>query len=479
MIPPDRIIRDIEHADRFSELMRIRNYIVENARDYTDESYDVLSNKWKERFNALFDPVGCDNIERFYLYYDKGVKFKLDNAIGMCYDAKEEGVPFIEYVQKLYPDAIDAQSIIYASTERERTLAKSVLPNTQNTLQTASRIPGEYAVSINPYAVSMERLKDQIESLEGKIADLLKRINIPMEDERIKKIEATIEALSKVYLERQNEQSLEEAEPNAQSLTTTLTSAQYNAFVKSIPKRGYNNTVQRTGRGQYLVTFTFKPEQKDEVENYIRELNSVETPPGARVINPPQYDEVLHVLCRNYTNATGMACNSFNQGALKTLARRTAELLNSYGLQWDSNGVDLESVDLFAKKGERPYTAEHADEAFTQIKKRLLAISVKHYADEEETDEGECEPFALAADFARYRAITRFGADLATKDEMLPDDLLNELYNLDERFNRCGYGTNNRDLLESLASSEFDHMGMNLEDEIDHEYNRIINSGGV
>jgi hypothetical protein len=471
MIPPDRLIRDIEHADRFSEFMKLRNYIVENARDYTEESYDVIRNTWREKFNEHFDPVGCNNIEKFYLYYGSTTKFKLDRAVGMCHDAKEEGVPFIEYVQRLYPDATDAQSIVYSAGERETTLAKSVFQKPRYTATT----PGENTVSMNPYSVGIERLKDQIEVLENTISDLTKKLTNPITDERIAKLESSMNALSTILNQRLNEQKLEEIEPNRRSLTVVLTSAQYAAFVRTIPRHAINNKVERTGRGQYTVTFTFEPEQRQTVENYIKELMEVETPQGSRVVNPPQYDEVLHLLCQNYSQATGLPCNSFNQGALKTLARRVADLLNGYGLQYDTNGIDLASVDLFAKKGEHPYTAEHAGEAFTQIRNRILALSIRGEVTEPENEgEGKCDPMVLAADYARYRAIAKYANDLIMVDEDLPDEYSKELNSLEKHFYNCGYGTNSYDLLEQLASDEFGHLGLSLDGEIEREYNRIL-----
>jgi len=462
--PVEKVLTDLRNAADFADFSKIARYIEDHETDYGSEDYSILTDNVEEIRERHFNPTECSQVRNIYYIMKSGLLSReysamgLNRAMSLCSEAHDFNEPLYEYIYDLYPDLLSFKVEVARPTEYQRTLARELLPTMEKRYRGVA-IPekkataGEVEVGINLPELFERQKRDLQELIEAAQSENTAEIQ-RLRDE-INRLQSRIES--------------KEPSPHKE-ITRVLDTEQYRYFSANAYKLNLPTTQSRIARGQYQVRITVENQaQENAAQGFMAEAEKHERPlaTGER-IRPPGFDQVLDILCRNYTKASGMSCGLSRTGALSTLAERLIEYAISQGTEWDKM-FDINSLDLFAKRG-RIYTREQADEGFNNAISGLQGSALAGRM--AEATEEACDPDAMRAFLMDYDAASvlesqHLVAPLPEQVGAMRNDAIREL-------SRCGYYPNRLDVLRDEVDGEFRHMGTSYDEQLSAMVDNLV-----
>ena len=467
----------------------IKEYVRNNQNKFSPEQYKILERliSQKEKF---FNPSPCNRAKEIRLYYKdrNGHEFTIaysgGKAYELCNEARESGMTLPEYIKFMTAGSKDF--IGWTMNESNYTVNEtheSNVPNVSIRRATYNERYNEPEEPVN-YAgrVIRRNIKEAEKSMEVQVnmADLFNRLRLDMEEliqessrENIAQIEKLRQEINALEARIEASKGIEEPEKKERIITRVLDSIQYRHFLANAYKLGLPVRYAQIARGQYQVSIAVSNEGEEnraltflgEAEKYERETSPM------RKTHLQGYNDVLNALCRTYTKESGMPCGLSRTGALSTLADKLLEYADSQGIDWQAL-YDIESMDLFAKKGQI-YTREQADEAFNNAISQITGRNMAKHL-EEEVEGDECTDDAIMSYILDYDASAVFKHEHPDKIREDVEEMHNNAIN---GLKICGYYPNRLDEARKIASVEFEHYGTSYDDQISAMVERLEQRG--
>ena len=455
------ILGNIHSEPAFSN---IKQYIHRNRSRFSDDQIKTLNDLISLK-DSYFNPSQCSRIKevRFYYKDQSGHEFSTAYADGrayaLCTEAKDSGMTLPEYIRFLNAEnpnfigwTMDASGGSNVGIRRATYEERGYAP---------TRTIRRNIEEAQPERPSME--------LQVNVADLINRLRADMQEliqesarENVAQIERLRQEINGLQARIEASQGITEPERKEKTVSRVLDSSQYRYFLSNAYKLGLPVRYEQVARGQYQVSITVSNESDEkkaltfigEAEEHEKQISH-----GGKT-HMQGYEQILDILCREYTKESSMPCGLSRTGALSTLADRLLEYAASQGVDWQAL-YDIESIDLFAKRGQI-YTREQADEAFNNV---IAQINGKNMARrmEEEVEDTECSDESITGYILDYDSVVIFTRDNPKiKDPKVDEMLRNAIKGLSV----CGYYPNRLDEARDIASAEFRHYGTSYEEQL-------------
>lgn len=451
------ILRTIHTEPAFSD---IQKYIYANSGKFSSTELSNLTSLIGKR-KSYFDPKNCNAVKEIRIWYQTEGAGQFTNsytdgrAYALCHDAHEDGLTLPDLLNRMVKGSpnfvawtIDATEPVSekVSIVRERhEVSRRIIREAEEPELEEARKHEELEAVINVPDL-LERYRRDVEEL----IDAATNRNIA----EVEKLRQQINSLQSRIEAGQG--------PQPKEITRILDSTQYRYFLANSYKLKLPVRMDRIAKGQYRISIAVN--NSDEENNALAFLSDVEAQERvtehAGRMRPAGFDQVLDILCRNYTKASGIPCGLSRTGALSTLADRLIEYAISHDTEWDKM-FDINSLDLFAKRG-KIYTREQADEAFNNAVRQVEGKNLAMRMEQEITD--ECEPDTVQAFLMDFDAISVISAQHLA--EPLPDALKERYDDAVKRLSTCGYYPNGLDSLRSMAEADFSHIGTSYDDQL-------------
>ena len=455
------ILGNIHSEPAFSN---IKEYIRRNRSRFSDEQIKTLNDLISLK-DSYFNPSQCSRIKevRFYYRDQSGHEFSTAYADGrayaLCTEAKDSGMTLPEYIRFLNAEnpnfigwTMDASGGSNVGIRRATYEERGYAP---------TRTIRRNIEEAQPERPSME--------LQVNVADLINRLRADMQEliqesarENVAQIEKLRQEINGLQARIEASQGITEPERKEKAISRVLDSSQYRYFLSNAYKLGLPVRYEQVARGQYQVSITVSNESDEkkaltfigEAEEHEKQISH-----GGKT-HMQGYEQILDILCREYTKESSMPCGLSRTGALSTLADRLLEYAASQGVDWQAL-YDIGSIDLFAKRGQI-YSREQADEAFNNV---IAQINGKNMAKrmEEETEGAECSDESITGYILDYDSVSIFTRDNPKIKDPKVDEMLRNAIN---GLSLCGYYPNRLDEARDIASAEFEHYGTSYEEQL-------------
>jgi hypothetical protein len=442
----------------------IKEYIRRNRSRFSDDQIKTLNDLISLK-DSYFNPSQCSRIKevRFYYRDQSGHEFSTAYADGrayaLCTEAKDSGMTLPEYIRFLNAEnpnfigwTIDASGGSNVGIRRATYEERGYAP---------TRTIRRNIEEAQPERPSME--------LQVNVADLINRLRADMQEliqesarENVAQIERLRQEINGLQARIEASQGITEPERKEKTVSRVLDSSQYRYFLSNAYKLGLPVRYEQVARGQYQVSITVSNESDEkkaltfigEAEEHEKQISH-----GGKT-HMQGYEQILDILCREYTKESSMPCGLSRTGALSTLADRLLEYAASQGVDWQAL-YDIGSIDLFAKRGQI-YSREQADEAFNNV---IAQINGKNMAKrmEEETEGAECSDESITGYILDYDSVSIFTRDNPKIKDPKVDEMLRNAIN---GLSLCGYYPNRLDEARDIASAEFRHYGTSYEEQL-------------
>ena len=287
--------------------------------------------------------------------------------------------------------------------------------------------------------------------------------------ENVAQIERLRQEINGLQARIEASQGITEPERKEKTISRVLDSSQYRYFLSNAYKLGLPVRYEQVARGQYQVSITVSNESDEkkaltfigEAEEHEKQISH-----GGKT-HMQGYEQILDILCREYTKESGMPCGLSRTGALSTLADRLLEYAASQGVDWQAL-YDIGSIDLFAKRGQI-YSREQADEAFNNV---IAQINGKNMARrmEEETEGAECSDESITGYVLDYDSVVIFSKDHPEVKNPKVDEIRRDAI---KGLSVCGYYPNRLDEARDIASAEFEHYGTSYEEQLSSQVEKL------
>ena len=455
------ILGNIHSEPAFSN---IKEYIRRNRSRFSDEQIKTLNDLISLK-DSYFNPSQCSRIKevRFYYRDQSGHEFSTAYADGrayaLCTEAKDSGMTLPEYIRFLNAEnpnfigwTIDASGGSNVGIRRATYEERGYAP---------TRTIRRNIEEAQPERPSME--------LQVNVADLINRLRADMQEliqesarENVAQIERLRQEINGLQARIEASQGITEPERKEKTVSRVLDSSQYRYFLSNAYKLGLPVRYEQVARGQYQVSITVSNESDEkkaltfigEAEEHEKQISH-----GGKT-HMQGYEQILDILCREYTKESSMPCGLSRTGALSTLADRLLEYAASQGVDWQAL-YDIGSIDLFAKRGQI-YSREQADEAFNNV---IAQINGKNMARrmEEEVEDTECSDESITGYVLDYDSVVIFSKDHPEVKNPKLDEIRRDAIN---GLSLCGYYPNRLDEARDIASAEFRHYGTSYEEQL-------------
>lgn len=410
----DEVQSRIENAVSFRELERIRYYVKYYQNDYADYA-DLLAMIVDREIELA---PGCPARLTFdswetgnYHAYTPSQK----EYMNLCIDARESGVHQIALFYEVFPTLALESWFIRRSTEAPYTPGEEetgINKSLESRQREAEKFMGRIGRAERRFeALTPEEEEEGERIIEPKITKTQVKIN----EEVVKlmrmneEIEAELEEYRKTHPAdiahiRELEEAIakrdediarlqKEARHGAEMVSEDLTGTEA-SYVRTHIKEldsllynleptetGWRLTVQIKSEGDRVLldSFLTRAEAYDKEQREKRKLKTA----AGRVAG---YEFVADILCKVYKRQTGFDC-AMSRGTIENLANRMLEYAYENDLIKEPQEYDWESLDLFARKNQRIYKKEQADEAFGVFKGNLntqIASELRSRGEEED-----------------------------------------------------------------------------------------------
>lgn len=428
----------------------IKKEIYRNRNEFSREQFSELERAIRAR-DDFFNPKLCNRVKEIRAYFkdENGHEFSIAYSDGkaqeMCREAKEAGIKFTDYLNRLF-----AGNNFVAWTLNG---SRSSAPSGQMVSLEKREAPKEYMT--RGIRRGIEEGMEEEPGNEIKpaidIAGLLNNLRADMEELVRESMISNSREADKLRAQINDlESRLEKRDTNPEkSITRVLDSSQYRYFMANAYKLGLPVVYSQVARGQYQVSIKVDSEAREKKAlDFISEAEKHEAAKSSELrVHSPGYREILAILCRAYEQEAHIPCGLSRTGALSTLASNLADYAHENGIDWQE--LDVESIGLFAKPG-KIYTREQASEAFDAFlassEGRKIGRTLAQEM-ENEIENTECADEAILNAIENYDALSYIISKYNPEDPELKEKLGREISTLKS----CGFYPNRLDAARNEA----------------------------
>lgn len=449
--PTDKVMRDIIAASNLLTVEQLRRYIVYYRDEYSSLDFmkmlDAIVDK-EERYTPR-----CPTRLSFRILennYEYNLTPTAKESGWVCENSIEQGVPQIELWFQLYPMLREHATEIYTT---EHVKKPAIAPTrTQETEE--ERLFRQRSTARKAH----ERFK-RLGILPGEEEQPKEEIHVEMHPEEIETIRAYEEMERKLH---------EQQKPAEQEYVTTLTAKAYSAFQKYRKELDdLKPYVYHQPGENYEIRIKYRTDAEKALIDGIILKAREEGKYTKRQPNPAGHTKWADELCRIFEVETGNPCGISRYGAIASLI----DMIDGY-IQEKSEGAHeldpallekyISEIDLFARKGQKVYTNEQAQEAFATFVRNVEShgLSGEDVLSGPRMHEPDmCEPDVIYPTFVDiYVYLEKLRLHNATDRDKKSYDRALEL------LTKCGYTSSKYGQYLEEAKAYFNNKGISWED---------------
>jgi hypothetical protein len=449
--PTDKVLKDIIATSNLAQVEQLRRYLIYYRDEYSSLDFmkllDAIIDK-EERYTPR-----CPTRLSFRIFED-GIEYNLTPTAKesgwVCENSLEQGVPQLELWFQLYPKLREHATEIYPTAHIER---PAIAPaSTQETEEERMMRHRQNARKAH------ERFK-RIGLLPGEEERPREEINVEMHPEEIETIRAYEEMERKLH---------EQQKPPEQEYVTTLTAKEYSAFQKF---RKELDDLKPYVYHQPGENYEIRIKYSSDAEKALIDGIILKAREGGKYTkrqpNPKGHTKWADELCKIFEAETGNPCGISRYGAISSLV----DMIDGYiqertGGQHELDPALLEKyiseIELFARKGQKVYTNEQAQEAFATFVRNVenSGLSMEEAMSGPRTRIPDmCEPDVIYPTFVDvYVYLEKLRLHKATDRDKKDYDKAMDL------LTKCGYTPSKYGEYLAEAKAYFDNKGINWED---------------